>query len=130
MPDQTPSTETSSAPQEPTAEQPKLDVSESFKTQEEPANDKNEILLSQNAQSGETLKPDLEEQSKASGAEDRTLDHWSNLFFDELNISLRRSHLSSAISVTLNFLDRLESAFYMEKQHIWKPCLPINLVGI
>jgi ATP-binding cassette, subfamily B, bacterial len=37
------------------------------------------------------------ETLKASGAEDRTLDHWSNLFFKQLNVSLQRRHLSAVI---------------------------------
>lgn len=37
------------------------------------------------------------ETLKASGAEDRALDHWSNLFFNQLNISLQRSKLSARI---------------------------------
>lgn len=37
------------------------------------------------------------ETLKASGAEDRALDHWSNLFFNQLNISLQRSNLSARI---------------------------------
>lgn len=38
---------------------------------------------------------------KACGVEDRALDHWSNLFFKQLNIFLRRSHLSSLIETVL-----------------------------
>jgi ATP-binding cassette subfamily B protein len=38
---------------------------------------------------------------KASGAEDRALDHWSNLFFSRLNISLQRNHLSAMIDTAL-----------------------------
>jgi ATP-binding cassette subfamily B protein len=34
---------------------------------------------------------------KASGAEDRAFDHWSNLFTKQLNVALRRSWLSSLI---------------------------------
>jgi ABC-type bacteriocin/lantibiotic exporter with double-glycine peptidase domain len=34
---------------------------------------------------------------KASGAEDRAFDHWSNLFTEQLNVALRRSWLSSLI---------------------------------
>lgn len=34
---------------------------------------------------------------KASGSEDRALGHWSNLFFDHLNIALRRDHLSAIV---------------------------------
>ena len=34
---------------------------------------------------------------KASAAEDRALDHWSNLFFKQLNISLKRNHLMTLV---------------------------------
>jgi ABC-type bacteriocin/lantibiotic exporter with double-glycine peptidase domain len=38
---------------------------------------------------------------KASGAEERALDHWSNLFFKHLNVSLQRSHLSAVIDTAM-----------------------------
>lgn len=38
------------------------------------------------------------ETLKASGAEHRALDHWSNLFFKQLNLSLKRGHLEAVIS--------------------------------
>jgi ABC-type bacteriocin/lantibiotic exporter with double-glycine peptidase domain len=41
---------------------------------------------------------------KASGAEDRALDHWSNLFYDHLNVSLQRSHLSAIIETAMTML--------------------------
>jgi len=34
---------------------------------------------------------------KASASEARAMDHWSNLFFKQLNISLRRSHLTTLV---------------------------------
>ena len=34
---------------------------------------------------------------KASAAEDRAMEHWSNLFFKQLNISIRRSHLTNLV---------------------------------
>jgi ABC-type bacteriocin/lantibiotic exporter with double-glycine peptidase domain len=34
---------------------------------------------------------------KASGGEDRSLDYWSNLYFNYQNVSLRRSHLSAIV---------------------------------
>ena len=37
------------------------------------------------------------EAIKAAGAEERTLDRWSNLFFTQINISLQRGHLSILI---------------------------------
>jgi ABC-type bacteriocin/lantibiotic exporter with double-glycine peptidase domain len=41
------------------------------------------------------------ETLKASGAEDRTLDHWSNLFFKQLNVSLRRSRLTALLDTAM-----------------------------
>jgi ABC-type bacteriocin/lantibiotic exporter with double-glycine peptidase domain len=44
---------------------------------------------------------------KAAGAEERALDHWSNLFFKHLNISLQRSRLSAVINTALMALSTL-----------------------
>jgi HlyB family type I secretion system ABC transporter len=41
---------------------------------------------------------------KASGAEARTLDHWSGLFADQINASVRRGHLAAAIDTMLTVL--------------------------
>jgi len=39
---------------------------------------------------------------KASGAEQRALERWSNLFFEQMNISVRRVYLSSFIDTVLS----------------------------
>ena len=44
------------------------------------------------------------ETLKAAGAEDRALEHWANLYVDELNISLMRSRLSAWIDSINGFL--------------------------
>ncbi|MDY6876290.1 MAG: peptidase domain-containing ABC transporter [Chloroflexota bacterium] len=47
---------------------------------------------------------------KVSGAEDRALDHWSNLFFRQLNVSLQQSQLTAVIgtaTMTLRTLSPL-----------------------
>lgn len=44
---------------------------------------------------------------KASGAEDRSLDFWSNLFFNYQSVSLQRGYLSSIIETTLTGLRTL-----------------------
>ena len=44
---------------------------------------------------------------KAAGAEQQALAHWTNLFFDETNISIRRSYLSAAIGIALELLQFL-----------------------
>lgn len=41
---------------------------------------------------------------KVSGAEDRALDHWSNLFFKQLNVSLRQGQLSAIIGSAMTAL--------------------------
>ncbi len=38
---------------------------------------------------------------KASGAEDQAMDHWSNLFFKALNVSVRKSHLLALIETAM-----------------------------
>jgi ABC-type bacteriocin/lantibiotic exporter with double-glycine peptidase domain len=44
---------------------------------------------------------------KASGAEDRAFDHWTNLFFKQLNVSLRRYHLTAVIDTAIRALQTL-----------------------
>jgi ABC-type bacteriocin/lantibiotic exporter with double-glycine peptidase domain len=44
---------------------------------------------------------------KAAGAEHRVFQQWSNLFFDRLNISLRRSYFASVIQTTIRSLSAL-----------------------
>ena len=41
---------------------------------------------------------------KSAGAEDRAFQHWSNLFFDQLNISTRRNYLSSLVDGAMTIL--------------------------
>jgi ATP-binding cassette, subfamily B, bacterial len=38
---------------------------------------------------------------KASGSEDRAFDHWSNLFFNQLHVSLQRNHLAAGIDTAM-----------------------------
>jgi ATP-binding cassette subfamily B protein len=44
---------------------------------------------------------------KACGAEDRAFDRWSNLFFNHLNVSLRRSHWSVLVENAMGALKML-----------------------
>ncbi len=44
---------------------------------------------------------------KAAGAEQRALARWTNLFFDEMNISVRRNYLLSGVSVVFETLQSL-----------------------
>jgi ATP-binding cassette subfamily B protein len=44
---------------------------------------------------------------KAAGAEDRAHDRWTNLFFDQLNISVRHGYLSAVISTVMTILRTL-----------------------
>ncbi len=41
---------------------------------------------------------------KAAGAEERALEHWSNLFFNQLNVSLERNRLSIIIETGMTML--------------------------
>lgn len=44
---------------------------------------------------------------KAAGAEQRALNRWTNLFFDEMNISVRRSYLLTVVGIILQILHTL-----------------------
>jgi ATP-binding cassette subfamily B protein len=44
------------------------------------------------------------ETLKAGGAERRAVQHWSNLFVDELNVALKRGRLSAAVESTMSVL--------------------------
>lgn len=44
------------------------------------------------------------ETLKSSGAENRAVEHWSNLFVDELNISLQRGRLSAVVESLMSSL--------------------------
>ncbi len=46
---------------------------------------------------------------KAAGAEQRALERWSNLFFDQLNISIRRSYISAIIGAAISTLRSFSS---------------------
>jgi ABC-type bacteriocin/lantibiotic exporter with double-glycine peptidase domain len=64
---------------------------------------------------------------KASGAEDRAFDHWTNLFFKQLNVSLRRYHLTAVIDTAiraLQTLERLVDVFEAEPEQISQPSGP------
>jgi ATP-binding cassette, subfamily B, bacterial len=53
---------------------------------------------------------------KAAGAEQRSMERWSNLFFDQLNISIRRSLISSLISAGMTTL-----AIWSVSPILWRP---------
>jgi ATP-binding cassette, subfamily B, bacterial len=38
---------------------------------------------------------------KASGSEERAFDYWSNLFFQQLNVSLQRNHLAAVVDTAM-----------------------------
>lgn len=50
---------------------------------------------------------------KGSAAEQRALDHWSNLFYRQLNISIERGHLESVIETALSSLRMLTPALLL-----------------
>jgi ATP-binding cassette, subfamily B, bacterial len=41
---------------------------------------------------------------KASGAEDHAFEHWSNLYYKQLNVSLRRGHLNALLDTAMTTL--------------------------
>src|SRR6266487_4157 len=47
--------------------------------------------------------------TKAAGAEQRSMDRWSNLFFNQLNISVRRSLISAVIGAAMTTLGSFSS---------------------
>jgi len=53
------------------------------------------------------------ETVKASGMEDRIFDHWSNLFFRQLNASLEKQHLSSLINNFIQSISQLAPLFLL-----------------
>ena len=50
---------------------------------------------------------------KVAAGEDRALSHWSNLFFKQLNLSLKRSHLGMVIETGREILDSLAPIFLL-----------------
>ncbi|GHO99098.1 NHLP family bacteriocin export ABC transporter peptidase/permease/ATPase [Reticulibacter mediterranei] len=50
---------------------------------------------------------------KASGAEERALSRWSNLFFDQLNAAVKRSYVSSLTNTVLNTLHTFSPLFLL-----------------
>ena len=53
------------------------------------------------------------ETVKSSGMEDRIFDHWSNLFFRQLNASLEKQHLSSLINNLIQSISQLAPLFLL-----------------
>lgn len=50
---------------------------------------------------------------KVAAAEDRALNHWSNLFFKQLNLAIKRSHLGILIDTGREILDSLAPIFLL-----------------
>ena len=46
---------------------------------------------------------------KAAGAEQRAMDRWSNLFFDQLNISIKRGYIGAVIGAAMSTLSSFSS---------------------
>jgi ABC-type bacteriocin/lantibiotic exporter with double-glycine peptidase domain len=44
------------------------------------------------------------ETLKAAGAEGQAMGHWSNLYFDQLNISIRNGYFNASVGVVMGFL--------------------------
>ncbi len=56
---------------------------------------------------------------KVSASEDRALGHWSNLFFKQLNVSLRRSHLTMLVDTGREVLDALAPILLLWVGALW-----------
>src|SRR5690606_38729663 len=56
---------------------------------------------------------------KAAASEDRALGYWSNLFFKQLNVSLRRSHLSMLVETGRDALDALAPVILLWLGAMW-----------
>ncbi|HET8840544.1 MAG TPA: peptidase domain-containing ABC transporter, partial [Ktedonobacteraceae bacterium] len=50
---------------------------------------------------------------KAAGAENRALHHWTNLFFDQMNASVRRIYMSSVITTIITTLQTFSPVFLL-----------------
>ncbi len=87
------------------------------------------VFLSARRRYGELMKNGLEAQArsqgylvqlvggietlKTAGAEPRAVEHWSNLFVDELNVSLQRGRLSAVVDSGLDLLRSVSPLFIM-----------------
>jgi ABC-type bacteriocin/lantibiotic exporter with double-glycine peptidase domain len=71
--------------------------------------------LSAQAQSQSYLVETLSriETVKAAGAEERIFDHWSNLFFNQLNVSLQRNYVSIVIETAVMGLRILSPMLFL-----------------
>jgi ABC-type bacteriocin/lantibiotic exporter with double-glycine peptidase domain len=56
---------------------------------------------------------------KAAAAEDRALGHWSNLFFKQLNISLRRGHVSNLVEAGQDAIQSLAPVVLLWLGAVW-----------
>jgi len=65
---------------------------------------------------------------KAAGAEQRALERWSNLFFEQMNVSVRRMYLSSFIDTTLSTLSTLAPLilFWVGSLQVMAGTLPLG----
>jgi ATP-binding cassette subfamily B protein len=56
---------------------------------------------------------------KAAASEDRAMEHWSNLFFKQLNISLRRSHLSNLVEAGQTVIEAMSPVILLGVGALW-----------
>ena len=56
---------------------------------------------------------------KVAASEDRAVSHWSNLFFKQLNVSLRRSHLTMMVDTGRDALEGLAPVILLWLGAIW-----------
>jgi ATP-binding cassette subfamily B protein len=65
---------------------------------------------------------------KAAGAEQRALERWSNLFFEQMNVSVRRMYLSSFVDTALSTLSTLAPLIllWLGSQQVIAGSLPLG----
>jgi HlyB family type I secretion system ABC transporter len=56
---------------------------------------------------------------KAAASEERAMGHWSNLFFKQLNISLRRSHVSNLVETGQSVIEALAPVVLLWVGALW-----------
>ena len=56
---------------------------------------------------------------KASATEDRALEHWSNLFFKQLNISLKRNHMTTLVETGRDAIESIAPILLLWTGALW-----------
>ena len=56
---------------------------------------------------------------KASASEDRAMSHWTNLFYKQLNVSLRRSHITNLVGAAQSVTGSLAPVIFLWIGALW-----------